>query len=241
MLQDVLQGIKELVFPDNCFLCRTYLQSSHQKQLCDSCLFSIPYNTPPFCLKCSRHMTIFNYQGKCSSCLKTEYSFDAAWAACIYEEPLPKLIHAFKYHGKTHLKKLFGQILNDFIETYHIPLENFDLIIPIPLHPTRYRERGFNQAELLSQQIALRHGINHRNDILSRSKFTPSQTQQEAKQRWTNVNDAFRINNLSDVAEKNILIVDDLLTTAATAHMASETLKKAGAAYVGILTLAITP
>ncbi len=241
MLQDLLQGIKELAFPDNCFLCRKYLQSSHQKQLCDSCLSNITLNAPPFCLKCSRHLNIFNEQGLCPSCLKTNFSFDIAWSACLYEDPLPVLVHAFKYHGKTHLKKLFKNILIDFIDTYHIPLDQFDFIIPTPLHPTRHRERGFNQAELLSQMIADHYYLPHRRDILNRWKLTPSQTTtQEAKQRWTNVSDAFRINHSSDIADKSILIVDDLLTTAATANAASEALKNAGAAYVGVLTLAIT-
>ncbi len=242
MLQDLLQGIKELAFPDNCFLCRKYLQSSHQKQLCPSCLSAIVFNTPPFCLKCSRHLTVFNEQGLCLSCIKNNYSFDIAWSACIYEDPLTTLIHAFKYHDKTHLRKFFYNIITDFIDTYHIPLENFDLIVPIPLHPTRYRERGFNQAELLSQMIAERYCLPHRTDILMRWKFTASQTTTtQAKQRWTNVSDAFRINHSSDIADKSVLIVDDLLTTAATAHVASEALKNAGAAYVGVLTLAITP
>ena len=240
MFQNVLQGIKELIFPDNCFLCRKYLQSSHQKQLCASCLSSIQYNTPPFCLKCSRHLSFFNEQGLCLSCLKNNYSFDKVWSACIYEEPLSELIYAFKYHDKTYLRKLFWDFLTEYIDTYHIPLDQFDLIIPIPLHPARYRERGFNQAELLSQLLSLNYQLSHRTDILFRWKFTPSQTQQQAKQRWTNIADAFRINHHLDIADKSILIVDDLLTTGATAHSASEALKNAGAAYVGVLTLAIT-
>ncbi len=242
MLQDFLQGIKELAFPDNCFLCRKYLQSSHQKQLCDSCLSSISLNVPPFCLKCSRHLNIFNEQGYCLSCLENNYNFDIAWSACIYNNPLPELIHAYKYYGKTYLRKLFFNLMINYIDTYHITLEQFDIIIPIPLHPTRYRERGFNQAELLSQMIAERYQLISRTDILTRKKRTPSQTTfSEEKQRWTNVCDAFRIISLKDIADKNILIVDDLLTTASTVNAAAEALKNAGAAYVGVLTPAITP
>jgi competence protein ComFC len=240
MLQDVLQGFKELIFPDNCYLCRSYLQSSHQKQLCHPCLSLIQANTPPFCLKCSRHLEVFNEKGLCRTCMHTPYAFDLAWAACLYEDPLPQLVHAFKYHDKTHLRKLFASLLNTFIDTYHIPLERFDLMMPVPLHPARLRERGFNQSELLAQAIALGRSISLRTDILKRTKFTPSQTLQEAKQRWTNVTDAFRIDHPLDVADKSILVVDDLLTTGATANAVSEALKKAGAAYVGVLTLAIT-
>ena len=241
MLQDLLQGFKELVFPDNCFLCKKYTYNCNQHYLCLNCLSSIELNTPPFCLKCSRHLTIFNDRGFCATCLKTDYSFDAAWSACIYEKPLTDLIYAFKYHGKTYFKKTFGHLLIEFIDTYQIPIKNFDIIIPIPLHPARFRERGFNQAELLSQILAEHYGIGHQTDLLKRSKLTDSQTLLEAKQRWTNVGDAFKIDNLSGIADKNILIVDDLLTTAATADAASKTLKNSGAAYVGVLTLAITP
>jgi len=241
MLQGFLQGIKELTFPDNCFLCRTYLNSHHQKQLCPSCLSSILWNTPPFCLKCSRHIKIFNDQGLCPNCLKTNYSFDVAFCACIYEGPLPNLIHAFKYFGKTALRKTLSRWMIEFLETYQIPMENFDMVLPMPLHPTRYRERGFNQAQLLSSAIAQHFQLTHKTDVLYRFKFTPSQTLLEAKQRWTNVYGAFRINHSLDIADKNILIVDDLMTTAATADAASNALKNAGAAYVGVLTLATTP
>ncbi|MBF0489447.1 MAG: ComF family protein [Candidatus Omnitrophica bacterium] len=241
MLQDVLQGIKELIFPDNCFLCRKYLRSYHQKQLCPACLSLLPLNLPPFCLKCSRHLTLFNDHGLCLSCLKNDYSFDRAFSACIYVDPLPQLLHAFKYHDKTALRKTFSELMINYIETYHIPLENFDLILPIPLHPVRLRERGFNQAELLSRLLTKHYDLPQRTDILRRHKLTPSQTTMEAKQRWTNVHDAFRIDHSSSIADKSILIVDDLLTTAATANAASEALKNAGAAYVGVFSLAITP
>ena len=241
MLQGFLQGVTELIFPNNCFLCRSYLHSHHQRQLCLSCLTSLTLNSPPFCLKCSRHLTTYNDQGLCHTCLNSIYSFDVAWSACLYEDPLPNLIHAFKYQGKTLLRKSFSHLLIDFIDMYKIPLNHFDMIVPVPLHSTRYRERGFNQAQLLSQEIARHYNLIHRNDIIIRSKSTLSQTTQEAKQRWTNVSDAFRINHSLDIADKNILIVDDLLTTAATANAISNALKDAGAAYVGVLTLAITP
>jgi ComF family protein len=241
MLQDFLQGIKELVFPDNCFLCRSYLHSSHQKQLCDQCLSSLPMNRAPFCLQCSRHLSVFTEQGLCSSCLSSSpLALDNATCACLYEEPLPDLLYAFKYHGKTHLRKLFSRLLIEHIDTYHLPIHQFDLIIPIPLHPTRLRERGFNQAALLSAALAQHYQRPHRTDILIRTKLTPSQTQYQAKQRWTNVHDAFRINSFTDIADKHVLIVDDLITTAATVNAASACLKNNGAAYVGALSLAIT-
>jgi predicted amidophosphoribosyltransferase len=89
--------------------------------------------------------------------------------------------------------------------------------------------------------IAQHYHLAHHTDILKRFKNTQSQTLLEAKQRWTNVNEAFRINNSLKIADKSILIVDDLLTTSATTNAASLTLKNSGAAFVGVLTLSITP
>jgi ComF family protein len=151
------------------------------------------------------------------------------------------LLHNFKYYGITSLRKTFAEIMISSLEDYHVLRNDFDMVIPIPLHPTKLRERGFNQAELLSRPIAQNRQIEHRSDILIRTAFTPSQTTMEAKQRWTNIHGAFRIAFSSDIADKSILIIDDLLTTAATVNEAAKTLKEAGAAYIGVLTLAVTP
>lgn len=240
MLQDFLQGLRELVFPDNCYLCRTYLNSSHQQQLCGPCNARIILNTPPFCLNCSRRLETFTHQGLCASCLKRPPVFDSAWSACIYEDALPKLIHDFKYQGKTHLKRLFHPLIRQHIERFRIPMDTFDIIAPVPLHPTRLRERGYNQAALLSAMLAEDYGIVHQEKLLSRTRFTQPQSLSDTKQRWTNTEGAFKINPSFSIADKNILIVDDLMTTAATANEISKVLKEAGAAYIGVLTLAVT-
>ncbi len=241
MFKDYLIGLTQLLFPDNCLMCKIHLNGSRSHQLCDGCLAKITLNTPPFCIKCSRHLNETNSEGLCPSCLNISPNFDVSWSSCLYTETLAQLIHSYKYHGKTSLRKTFGNLMINFIETYHIPMHQFDLVIPIPLHPVRFRERGYNQAELLSQMIAQKYHLTHQTNILKRVKFTQSQTMLEAKQRWTNVHEAFKIYDSKKIADKNILIVDDLLTTAATTNAASQTLKEAGAAFVGVLTLSITP
>ncbi len=128
----------------------------------------------------------------------------------------------------------------DFIKRYHIPMENIDLIIPIPLHASRLRERGYNQAQLIAELISRHYQLPCAASAMQRIKATSTQTALEAKQRWTNMRGAFRINNPKVIADKSILIVDDLLTTGATASCAALALKDAGAAYVGALTIAIT-
>ena len=224
MFRSFLQGALELIFPDNCLLCRQFLNSRHQRQLCPQCLDSLSLNPTPF----SRQA------------VSGTYAFEAAWSVCLYNEPAQKLLHAFKYNSKTSLHKTFVPLMIDFIDRYHIPLQEFDLISPIPLHPVRLRERGYNQSALLSLALSKHYGVPHTENLLIRQKNTHTQTELGAKQRWTNMEGAFRIKNPSDVTGRTIILIDDLFTTGATLQSAAETLKAAGAARVCVLTLSMT-
>ena len=128
----------------------------------------------------------------------------------------------------------------DFISTYHLDINQFDKIVPIPLSQSRLRERGYNQSGLLAEEISRIYKICLSKKNLVRIRNTEHQTLLSEKERWTNIYGAFRIKNLSRFSGKNILVIDDLLTTGATASEAARTLKDAGAKTVGILTLAIT-
>src|ERR1035437_782426 len=194
MLQAFLQGVAELIFPDNCLLCRRFLNSHHQRQLCPNCLGSLEFNPLPL----GRKSTL------------GPNSFDQAWSVCLYNETAQNLLHAYKYNSKTSLCKTFVPIMIDFIERHHIPLLKFDLISPIPLHPARLRERGYNQSAMLSLGLGRHFGILHTENLLIRQKMTPTQTELGAKERWTNMEGAFRIKNSAQVTGKNIILVDDL-------------------------------
>jgi len=128
----------------------------------------------------------------------------------------------------------------NFIEIYHLDIQQFDIIIPIPLFPSRLRERGYNQSHLLAEPIARHYHIDLLTNNLVRTRNTEHQTSLREKERWTNIRGAFRITDSSAFSGKNILIIDDLLTTGATASQASGALKHAGAQTVGVLALAIT-
>ncbi|HBR14915.1 MAG TPA: hypothetical protein DD723_05140 [Candidatus Omnitrophica bacterium] len=128
-----------------------------------------------------------------------------------------------------------------FIQEYHFDIEHFDMVVPIPLSATRLRERGYNQAWLLAKGVTSAYPIALDSRLLIRVRHTPNQAQLHEKERWTNIQGAFKIKNSKRVAGKNILIVDDLLTTGATASEAARVLKEAGAKRVGVLTLATTP
>jgi ComF family protein len=174
------------------------------------------------------------------SCLRQPLQFDFAWCACLYQDPLKDLIRQFKYNQKTRLRRLFARCVKDFVQTYGLDIQQFDCIVPIPLHPTRLRERGYNQALLLAKPIAREYGIPLSADNLVRARNTKQQTLLSKKERWTNIHRAFRIKYSAGFFKKNVLIIDDLLTTGATVSEAAGTLKCAGAKTVGVLTWAIT-
>ena len=207
--------------------------------LCSGCLSTIEHNFPPFCPKCSKHL-INTEELLCSDCLKREYHFDCAFSACFYNDTMRHLIHLFKYANKTSLRHHLGRVIISFTKTYHIDLGNMDVLIPIPLHPVRFRERGYNQSAILAEEIAIALNIPLSNGNLIRIRHTKNQALIGSKKnRWTNIHGAFRIKYPSQFLEKSVLLVDDLLTTGTTVSEAARVLKEAGAKKVDVLTLAL--
>ena len=240
MLKDLLQGLSHLVYPPHCLVCSTH-DTAHPpgSGVCPPCRAAIVFNRPPFCRKCSRYLGI-SATNICKECRNAKPSFDFAWSACLYEDPLKDLIHRFKYGQKTQLRRLFAEMTISFIKEYGLDTQQFDAIVPIPLSATRSRERGYNQAQLLAQELAREFSIPLAQNQLRRIRHTHPQSFLDEKQRWTNIKGAFTIRKLKNFERKNILLIDDLLTTGATASEAARVLKNAGAGTVGVLTLAIT-
>jgi len=118
-------------------------------------------------------------------------------------------------------------------------MQTFDALVPVPIHPTKYREREFNQTYLITELLARKFNRPMSLNNLVRSKHTGSQAFLEEKERWTNIQDAFRIRHSCEFKNKSILIIDDLMTTGATACETAKICKQAEAAYVGVLTLAV--
>lgn len=152
---------------------------------------------------------------------------------------MPQLVQSFKFHNKTALRKTFRRIAETFLTRYPLKLETFDLIMPVPLTSTRLRERGYNQAGLLAGEISEILKIPCVTNQLERVKHSSRQSQLGEKERWTNIQGAFRIKNSLLIKNRNILLVDDLLTTGATASETARTLKGAGAVKIGVITLSI--
>lgn len=235
-----VEGCLNLIYPPHCLICRQYAprQQPHEL-LCPSCQSKIALNRPPFCQKCSRHLKGPHPSPLCQDCVQFHPAFDFAWSACLFQEPLRSLLHQFKYHQKTQMRHLLVHLMNTFISTQHLDIAQFDALLPIPLHATRKRERGYNQSALLAQGLAREWQIPLAKHILKRTQPTPSQTHLHQKERWTNLHEAFTMKPFTSLKGRSILIIDDLLTTGATTSHAAKVLKQAGAKTVGVLTVAI--
>jgi len=240
MLRSFIRILKDIAYPKICLGCKTKLDARLvDEYICSRCRLKIKKNVPPFCHSCGRHLDKDNRNKNiCPACLRSKLHFDRAFSPCLYEGVLKELIHEFKYKGKTHLAKPLSGIMADFIREYDLPIEYMDFIIPIPLHKARQREREFNQAEVLSRHIAVEFNRGLDAGVLTRARLTETQTALPNNKRFANVDNCFSVAKDIDLRNKNVLIVDDVLTTGATSSAAAAALKEAGANIVFVLTLA---
>ncbi|MBZ0166206.1 MAG: ComF family protein [Candidatus Omnitrophica bacterium] len=240
MIGSLLNGIKDLVYPPICINCRQQrIPTNPFTGLCPRCTGRIKLNAPPFCLKCNRHLRETCPAPLCRNCRERPLSFDFAYGACAYTPYLRGLIHQFKFHHKTYLKHVFVQRMMDYVRLHNLDIDQFHAVVPMPLSAARQRERGYNQSLLLAELIACRIDKPLWPKALRKTRHTVNQSALSRKERFTNVKGAFRINPSRRFRGANILIIDDLLTTGATASSAAEAVKAAQAKSVAVLTLAI--
>lgn len=172
-------------------------------------------------------------EGRCALCRRGVRGFDAAYSFGFYEDELRKLIHLFKYGRVQTLSAPLGRLL-----AQALPREQtFDVIVPMPLHWRKRWQRGFNQAELLAREIGRRTHTPVRS-ALRRVRSTVSQAGLTSAKRRANVSGAFRAKRRSPLDGQSVLLIDDVMTTGATAASCARALKRAGARQVTLLTLA---
>lgn len=233
-------ALKEIVYPKTCLACKKRLGAYAALQfLCQPCADKISRNKPPFCRRCGRHLQDADRaKGICPECIRNSPCFDRAFSPCVYEGVTKELIRQFKYQGKDYLGPLLAMFMVDFIRQYGLPMDVVDCIVPVPLHGVRMREREFNQAEALARPLAEAFSKELMRDCLMRTRHTRPQAELDGTKRTANVRGVFRVRDGQAVRGKNILLVDDVLTTGATSSEAACVLKESGAHIVFVMTLA---
>jgi competence protein ComFC len=240
MFRRLVDDLLNTVFPLTCLACKERLtKSSVDGLICGKCWEKIRKNKPPFCHSCGRGLMGKDlHKSLCPSCRKTRFHFDRAFSPCVYDGVIKELIHAFKYRDKKYLGAPLSRLMTEFIKEFEIPVDFTDLIVPVPLHAGRLREREFNQAAVLAENIAQEFGKTASHGLLERTRATSTQTQLDTLTRLENVRGSFRVPPSADLRGKRVLLVDDVMTTGATSSEAALALKQAGAHVVFVLSLA---
>jgi ComF family protein len=236
-LRQVPHALFSILFPDECRLCNVPLRGYTRVPVCASCLdWPAALLAEYFCVRCKtpfQNRFPLDEQGRCALCRLGARGFDAAYCFGAYEGALRDLIHLLKYDGMKPLSKPLGEYLS-----LALPLdEPFDAVVPMPLHWRRRFDRGFNQAALLAKEIARRRKIPVLNAV-RRVRATKSQIGLSNSKRRLNVRGAFRARRGKPLEGLRILLIDDVMTTGATASACGAVLKRAGAKSVTLLTLA---
>ena len=233
---DLLQAAVSLFYPPVCEGCGTDV--APKQYLCADCQSRAPRIVAPFCARCSEPFCgAIEGPFSCSNCADQTLYFDAAVAAYRARGIVRRLIHEFKYHERLFLRHVIGDWLGAVVEDDRLSSRRFDMIIPVPLHPAKQRERGFNQAALLGQSLSSRMQVPVR-FALERVRYTRTQTAFDRAERMENLRNAFRLRPAADVRGLQVLLVDDVLTTGSTLSECARVLKRAGASSIYAATAA---
>jgi ComF family protein len=174
---------------------------------------------------------------RCAQCRRHRQAFDYARSAALYGDTVREGLHAFKFLGRRSLAGPLGDLLVELGRSA-LPVDDPDLLVPVPLHPRRERERGFNQSLLLARRLGRAWKVPVRSDVLARTLATVPQSDLGAEERRANVRGAFTLRRPELVAGRHVVVIDDILTTGSTANACAACLRGGGAATVGVLTVA---
>jgi len=217
--------------------CGTVLREKN-KSFCPDCFSQIEFIRSPLCSLCGQP---FSEPGEsdhmCGICLLAAPPFAVARALGQYERVLMDVIHRFKYGGKMSLGERLGEFMAD-CSYPSLAIADYSLIMPVPLHPRRLRQRGFNQAMILAREIARRFSLGLDFLSLRRVVFTEPQVGLGKDMREQNIRGAFHVADAGRIKGENIILVDDVYTTGSTVKECARILMKSKAEKVAVLTLA---
>ena len=231
-LHAVWEEILDALYPPRCAACALVGCDGW----CDECADRIAYVTPPVCARCG---TPVHPEGFCLSCPGHLLVPEAVRAVAHFGGVVRAAIHRFKYEKRPSLAPAIARLLIEAWQTpLAEPLHGAEVVVPVPIHRQRERERGFNQSALLARQFCQNTGLPLLPDVLERTVYRQPQVGLDESKRRENVRGAFRVVHPSAVSGKSVLLVDDVWTTGSTLNEAAKTLLAAGAVRVFAYTVA---
>lgn len=232
MVYNCIKFIQSALYPNHCLLCGTILEPA--TDFCPGCREELPFNRQA-CPLCGLPLSSHKPQ-TCGRCIRHPPPFTTTQAPLRYEAPVDRLVGGLKFHHQLHLASPLGRLFCQQLPRSH-PLP--DIILPVPLHPRRLRERGFNQSLELARSVATGLGLPLTHRDCRRVIATPPQSGLDQRGRMKNLHKAFVAD--SQVKGLHIALFDDVITTGATVTAVTQALLKAGAERVDVWALARTP
>ena len=224
-LISLFRVIIDFIYPPFCIVCQTSL-SKDERLICDNCWNNFPQIDGTV-----------NIAREIRSKLSDPIYFSNAISVWEFSSPIQQAIHYLKYQNFRFLAGRIGRIMAKKLKDLSLPLAE-TVLIPVPLHKTRLRERGYNQSSLICETIVVETGVQNCDNNLQRIRYTKSQTKLSAIERTKNVKDAFSILHAEEIKNKVIILVDDVITTGATMNACAKELIENGAKSVYLFSAA---
>jgi len=225
-------------YPEVCQYCRQERATPDEGFICSECRKNLKWIEAPFCDRCGLPFggeisTVF----VCNNCNDLTLHFRKARSAVLFEEIMMEVMHRYKYNQALWFERFLANCLVEQAVP-ELRKEPWDIIVPVPLHPRKEKEREFNQAERLARQLSRASGIPMSKRILRRVEPTRTQTRLSRKERLENVRKAFALFPGTHLNGQRIVLIDDVFTTGATSSSCAKVLRDAGAADVCVWTVA---
>ncbi len=236
---NLLRNILNFILPPRCLICGKVLEDN--KGLCNSCIDKIEFINGNICYCCGHPLTSpmlvsHNKHQLCGKCLKTHKKiFRLSRSACVYDDFSKKLILDFKFYDKTDLSSFLAKML--YVCGKDIFDAGVDIIIPIPLHYTRLIKRRYNQSSLLAKELSKLTNIPVDYNSVIKKRQTRPQVECKGYERLKNLRGAFEVKDASNLKDKRVLLIDDVLTTGSTLKECTEAILKSKPKSVDWLTV----
>jgi len=239
-LTELMRAVADLILPRTCPFCEDAALLQTDQVLCPACRGALREIAGPLCQKCGLPVQTLLPDGPefCGRCLSSPAAFGTARYGFSYEESLRLAILRFKFYGGLALGPTLAALLVEAFDR-HFDRQAYDVIVPMPIHPRRLVERGFNQAVILADGLSAAIGIPVDRDSFRKIKDTPPQVGLTEAQRAANLRDSFAAARPERLKGRRILLVDDVCTTGSTISYAARTISKAHSARVDVITLAL--
>ena len=218
------QGLLHLAYPRICWVCQQ-IRSLDESAVCSRCVALLQSDTRPACIRCASTVGPYvDTTNGCGACRGSKFAFNQAFRLGTYEGLLQEVVLRMKNPQGEGLAEVFGHYWAEQLTPRLAPL-TADLVLPVPLHWRRQFSRGYNQSAVLARILAARLKVPCQTRRLQRWRATQDQKDLRGQHRWDNVKGAFRVRPGTDLKDKTVILVDDVMTTGATASEAAKPLK----------------